>query len=71
MNKTEITIESISVNGAKCIGCKNRDMDVMLSYMPKSGDGEIVDLFITDEVAIELHNRLGKVIESNKRSRHP
>lgn len=63
----ELITTTITAYDANCIGCKRHSKPVMLSFMFE-GDQEdkVHDLFLTQEQAESLHQKLGEAIQRNK-----
>jgi hypothetical protein len=65
MRMSEINIETVTVHGGNCIGCKRHDKDIMVSVTTEEhGHGDIYDLFFTKDKAERLYMALGKQLEN-------
>ena len=66
---TEVIDPIVRAFDQEVLGCQNNKRHVMLTIMPEHEPNEksvFVDVFLTQEKAIQLHEELGKVIEHNK-----
>ena len=57
-------VNSLSVSGNNCMGCKDRGKDIMLSIV--DGDDGFVDFFLDQEQAIQLQKQLARNITFNE-----
>ena len=61
----ELVIENIRAHDRQCIGCRNHNRDVMLSFMHTGDTEKVHDLFLTHLQALDLLVSLMQVIARN------
>lgn len=57
-------IDNIKTYDRSCVGCKNQNLDVMISYTDDNGN--IIDLYMKNDVALSFYEKLGRVLKFNK-----
>ena len=60
----EFMVNSLSVSGNNCQGCKDFSKDIMLSIV--DGDDGFIDFFLDQEQAIQLQKQLARNITFNE-----
>lgn len=61
----ELILENILAHDRKCIGCRNHERDIMLSFIHDKDTEKVHDLFLTQAQAIDLLAGLKAAIERN------
>jgi len=63
----ELIPKSMNVSDKECIGCKRHKRDIMITATKKENDTtEFIDIFLTQEEAINFHKELAVSIIKNK-----
>jgi len=63
----EIMTESVTVHGKRCSGCERYNKSVMMAVKEEGAkEGHFIDIFLTQEQAERLFEKLGRVVNDNK-----
>lgn len=60
----DIKVKNSNAYGKSCIGCRNNQRDIMITFL--SGEEVFHDMFLTQEDAKRLHRILGERLEQNE-----
>lgn len=58
----EIKVANAQAYSRTCLGCQRHGADIMLSFQDDQ-DGQIHDVFMTEDQALALRVRMGEILE--------
>tara|TARA_R110000772_G_scaffold2410_4_gene8504 strand:- start:10526 stop:10735 length:210 start_codon:yes stop_codon:yes gene_type:complete len=63
-DKREFIVDQMNVYSKEVVGCVKNNKDIMISF--KVPNGDIIDLYLTQEAAIEFQKKLTRNISFNE-----